>query len=145
MVPATAGDPCVFRQGCGVGLDFGLHGGQGGDVVEIDGEVLLAGEGDVGVGVVEAGHDEGAVEVDLCGGGAVIEDLGVGADVLDTAVQDSEGGDALGLVGLKTFAGEDVAVVVDDIEGRAALCVGEGRGEQESKGEGFHVVSVARE
>ncbi len=33
-------------------------------MVEVDGEFLLAGGGDVGVGVVEAGHGEGVVEVD---------------------------------------------------------------------------------
>ncbi len=52
---------------CGVGADALLHLGEGFDSVEVDGELLLACVGDVGVGVVEAGHCEGAVEVDdLC-------------------------------------------------------------------------------
>jgi len=106
--------------------------------------VLLAGVGDVGVGVVEAGHDEGAVEVDLCSGFAVGDDLIVGASGDNAAVEDSEGGDVFGMRSVQVFAGEDVAVVIDDVEGQAALGVGEGRGEHESKGEGFHVVSVAR-
>ncbi len=55
----------------GVGADAGEHVGEGGGVVEVDGELLLAGGGDVGVGVVEAGHGEGAVEVDDLGVGAV--------------------------------------------------------------------------
>jgi len=88
----------------------------------------------VGVGVVEAGHDEGAVEVDLGDGFTVGEDLRVGAGVLDAAVEDSESGDVLGVAGLEAFAGEDVAVVVDDVEGRAALCAGKGGGERKGKG-----------
>ncbi len=52
----------------GVGADALLHLGEGGRAVEVDGELLLAGVGDVGVGVVEAGHGEGAVEVDDLGG-----------------------------------------------------------------------------
>ena len=55
-------------QGGGVGADAVLHLGEGGDVVEVDGELVAAGVGHVGVGVVEAGHGEGAVEVDDLGG-----------------------------------------------------------------------------
>jgi len=86
------------------------------------------------VGVVEAGHDEGPVEIDLGGGLAVGEDLGVGAGVLDTSVEDSEGCDAFGVVGLEAFAGEDVAVVVDDVEGQATLGAGERGDERKGKG-----------
>ncbi len=70
VVPASAGNPCSGRESGGEGADAGLHLGEGGDVVEVDGELVAAGVGHVGVGVVEAGHDEGAVEVDyFCGGG----------------------------------------------------------------------------
>ena len=67
------------------------------DADEVDGEFLAAGFADVGVGVVEAGHREGAVEVDDLGLGAFeFEDFGVGAGGEDFSVGDGEGGDFCG-------------------------------------------------
>ena len=96
---------------------------------------MQAGVGDVGVGVVEAGHGEGAVEVDLvCLGGGALEDVGVGAGEDDAVAGDAEGLDALrcGVVvdGVEADAGEDVAVVVDGV---AALGVGDGEDAEEAE------------
>ena len=97
VVPTAAEDPCVrVVEGFSVGGDAGLHFGERGDAVEVGGEALQAGVGDVGVGVVEAGHGEGAVEVDLvCLGGGAPEDFGVGAGEDDAVAGDAEGLDAL--------------------------------------------------
>ena len=106
-------------------------------------ESVAAGVGDVGVGVVEAGHGEGAVEVDLVrlGGGAP-QDFGVGAGEDDAVAGDADGLDALrcGVVvdGVEADAGEDVAVVVDGV---AALGVGGGEDAEEAEQcGGLHVV-----
>ncbi len=88
----------LSREGFGVGGDAGLHVGEGGGAVEVGGEAIEAGVGGVGVGVVEAGHGEGAVEVDLLGvGSGAGEDGGVGAGEDDAAGGDAEGLDALGV------------------------------------------------
>ncbi len=70
VVPSSTFDPCAGFGGGDVGADALLHLGEGVDADEVDGELLAAGFADVGVGVVEAGHREGAVQVD---------DLGLGA------------------------------------------------------------------
>ena len=64
VVPAAALEPGLGFGLGGVDANALLHLGQGFDSVEVDGELLLAGCGHVGVSVVEAGHREGAVEVD---------------------------------------------------------------------------------
>ncbi len=95
VVPAGADDPCARRQGRRIGSDGLLHGGEGWDVVEIDREALLAAAGHVGVGIVEAGHDEASREVDDLGvGAAESEDFSVSADGDDGGVGDSDGLDA---------------------------------------------------
>ena len=76
--------------------------------------------GDVGVRVVEAGHDEGAVQIDLlCGGRGAGEHGVVGAGDDDAIALDADGADALGRIavvdGVETYAGENVAVVVDGV------------------------------
>jgi len=64
VVPAAAGDPLTCVQSGSIGFDFGLHRTERWDVIQIDRKRVLAGGGHVGVGFVEAGHDESAVEVD---------------------------------------------------------------------------------
>ena len=101
-----------------------MHLGERGDAVEVGGEALQAGVGDVGVGVVEAGHGEGAVEVDLVRlRRGAFQDVGVGAGEDDAVGGDAEGLDALRcgvVVGVEADAGEDVAVVVDGVGGFCA-------------------------
>jgi len=81
VVPAGADDPLSGFGGGDVGLDAGEHVGEGDGSVQVDGEFLLAGGGDVGVGVVEAGHDEGSVEVgDLSVRAAQLEQVGIRTD-----------------------------------------------------------------
>ena len=95
MVPAGADEPDTSGLGGGVGLDAVEHGGEGGNAVEVDSELLLAGGGDVRVGVVEAGHDEGTGEIDDLRVGALeLEDVLVRADGDDGGIGDGEGGDA---------------------------------------------------
>ena len=139
VVPACSYDPCTGLCGGDVAGDAGLHVREGGGAVQVYGELLLAGGGDVGMGVVEAGHDEGAVEVDdrsLRGA----ELVGFGTDGEDAAVGDGEGGDDLGIGVAEMGAGEDLAVGVD---GR----LGGERGEKQQECEGFergHVCSLLR-
>ena len=61
VVPASAADPCSGGESGGEGANALLHLGEGGDMVEVDGELIAAGVGDVSVGVVEAGRCEGVV------------------------------------------------------------------------------------
>ncbi len=67
VVPAAAEEPVAVSGGGGVVADAVLHLGEGVDAFEVDGELFAAGVGDVGVGVVEAGHGEGVVQVDDSG------------------------------------------------------------------------------
>jgi hypothetical protein len=95
----------------------------------------------VGVGVVEAGHREGAFEVDdVCPGPFEFENVGVGACGEDFSTGDREGGDfgrgCGGIVLAEVNAGEDVAVKEDGV-GRLRLgerCQKEDCAERE----GFH-------
>ncbi len=89
---------------------------------EVDGELLAAGFADVGVGVVEAGHGEGSVEVDDLGLRAFeFEDFGVGAGGDDFSFGDGEGCDfgwgGGGVVCAEVGAGEYVAVDEDGVRG----------------------------
>ncbi len=138
LVPAAAEDPGAGVGGGGESLDALEHIGEGACTGEIDGEhLLLAGGEEVDMGVVEAGHDEGAVEVDdrrvrgFCG-----EDLAVGACGGDDAVADGKGGNVGGGGGgvgcLEVCAGEDPAAGVDGVgacgAGRGGETDGNGRG-----------------
>ena len=72
------------------------------------------------MGVVEAGHGEGAVEVDDLGvGGFELQDFGVGADGEDGAIAGGDGSDASGRgIGVRRpemRASEDVAVDEDRV------------------------------
>src|SRR3984885_15173557 len=145
VVPASALEPGAGFCGVGVGFDALLHLGEGFCVVEVDGEFLLAGGGDVGVGDVEAGHGEGAVQVDdLCLGSLCFEHVGVGACGQDFAVGDGEGGYLCrgegGVVGAEVSAGKDVAVDIDGVGRRCLVGLGVGQGcEQDGEeGQGFH-------
>ena len=94
--------------------------------IEVDGQFQAAGTADVGMGVVEAGHGEGAVEVDDPGLGSLeLEQVGVGACGGDFSVGDGECGDFCGggggVVGAEVGTGEDVAV---EEEGVGCLRVG---------------------
>ena len=76
----------------------------------------------MGVGVVEAGHREGTVEVDDLGFRALeLEDFGIGARREDFSVGDGEGSDLCrggrGVVGTEVGAGEDIAVDQDCVGG----------------------------
>ncbi len=122
MVPAGAEDPGAGFCGGGVDADALEHVGERRGGVEIDGEFLLAGAGHVGVGVVEAGHDEGSGEVDDLGVGALqLEDVGVVADSGDRGVGDRERGDAgrreRGVGCGEVRAGEDAGVDEEGIGG----------------------------
>ena len=134
VVPSAAEDPCAGSRGFWRRRRCGLHFGERGDAGEVDGEALQAGVGEVRVGVVEAGHGEGAVQVDLCALGAAPEDVVVGAGEDDAVAGDGEGLDALrwGVVveGVEADAGEDVAVEVDGV---AALGVGGGEDAEEAE------------
>ncbi len=136
LVPTAADDPCAGREGRCVGTNLGEHRGERGYVVEIDGKALLAGKGDVGVRVVEAGHGEGAVEVDAGGVGVFErEDLLIGAGGDDRAGSDGDSGYAGGscgrVAGFEARAGEDVAVEEDGVR---RLCRGAANAD-ESDGE----------
>jgi hypothetical protein len=92
---------------------------------EVDREALLAGLRHVCVRVVEAGHGEGAVEVDdLCLGALQGEDGGVVSGRDDAALVNGEGVDAGGrrrlVGGAKVRAGEDFAVEEEGV-GRGLL------------------------
>ncbi len=120
VVPSSALNPCAGFGGCDVGADALLHLGEGADADEVDGEPLAASFADVGVGVVEAGHGEGAVEVDDLGFRAFeLEDGRVFACCDDFSFDDGQGGDfgwGGGWVVLaEVGAGEDVAVEIDDV------------------------------
>jgi len=141
VVPSSALNPCAGLGGCDVGADALLHLGEGADADEVDGEFLAAGFADVGVGVVEAGHREGSVQIDDCGFGAFeLQDLGVGACGYDFSVGDGEGGDlgggCGGVAGPEVGAGEDVAVEEDGVGGLGLD--GYRGGKQDGDGEGFH-------
>ena len=128
VVPSSALDPCAGFGGGDVDADALLHLGEGVDADEVDGELLAAGFADVGVGVVEAGHGEGAVEVDDLGLGAFeFQEVGVGAGGEDFSVGDGDGGDlgggCGGVVWAEVGAGEDVAVEEDGV---GCLRLGEG-------------------
>ena len=96
----------------------------------------------MGVGVVETGHGECAVEVDDVGlRTSKFKDVGVGACGKDFSLSDGECGDfgrgGGGVVLAEVGAGEDVAVKEDGVGG--GLRVGHGCGEEEgAEGEGFH-------
>ncbi len=127
-------DPGAGLGGGDVGADALLHLGERVDADEVDGELLAAGLADVGVGVVEAGHGEGALEVDDLRLRALeFEDVGVGARGEDFSVGDGEGGDSGrgggGVVLAEVGSGEDVAVEEDGVGG--GLGVGCCRGEKE--------------
>ncbi len=136
MVPAGAEDPGAGSGGGGVDADALEHVGERRGGVEVDGEFLLAGAGHVGVGVVEAGHDEGAGEVDDLSVGALqLEDVGVAADCGDGGVGDGEGGDA-GRVGERSAAGEvgageDAGVDEDGVRGGVLRADGRRQAEEE--------------
>ena len=144
VVPSSALDPCAGFGGGDVGADALLHLGEGVDADEVDGELLAAGFADVGVGVVEAGHGEGAVEVDDLGLGAFeFQDGGVGACGEDFSVGDGDRGDfgwgCGGVVGAEVGAGEDVAVEVDGVW-RRGCCAEASAGDERgcARREGFH-------
>ncbi len=107
-------------------LGCALHVGERAGAVEVDGELLAAGLGDVGVGVVEAGHGEGAVEVDELGFGALeLEEISASVPMammvpLATARAVTRAGVAQVSPGAEVGAGEDVAVEVDGIGGGGA-------------------------
>ncbi len=67
VIPAAALNPLAGLGGGDIFGDAILHIGERGGVVEVDREFLLAGFGHVGVGVIEAGHDEGSGEIDDLG------------------------------------------------------------------------------
>ena len=122
VIPSSALDPGAGFGGGDVGADALLHLGEGVDADEVDGEFRAAGFADVGVGVVEAGHGEGAVEVDDLGLRAFeFEEGGVVAGGEDFSVGDGEGGDPgggwRGVVVAEVGAGEDVAVEEDGVGG----------------------------
>src|SRR5215469_10379257 len=97
VVPACSFEPCSCGLPGGVVADALLHLGEGLGAVEINGELLLAGSCDVGVGVNEAGHYEGAVEIDdFCLRGLELEEVCVGACCDDLSACDGHGGDASG-------------------------------------------------
>ncbi len=108
--------------GVGVGLDLGEHFREGFDASEIDVELGLAGTPQVGVGVVEAGKEEGAgvcrVEVVEDGLGAgEAGDFVVGADGENFAAADGDGLDGLRFVVREAVAGVNDAVEEDDVGG----------------------------
>src|SRR5205814_9078472 len=71
VIPPAALDPGVGLRGGDVGADALLHLGKRVEADEVDGQLHPSGLGDVGMGVVEAGHCEGALEVDDLGLGAL--------------------------------------------------------------------------
>lgn len=130
VVPAAALEPGAGLGFGGVGADALLHLGKGSDSIEVDGELLAAGGGHVGVGIVEAGHCEGVVQVDDAGlRGLQFEDLGIGAGGEDLSFGDGQGldfcGGGGGVVGAEVGAGEDVAMEVNGVR-RSLLRLGEG-------------------
>jgi len=149
VVPAAAFEPDAGPGFGGVGADALLHLGEGFDSVEVDGELLLSSGGHVGVGVVEAGHREGAVEVDDAGlWGFQLEDLGVSSGGENFSVGDGEGLNFCGgggwVVGTEMGSGEDISVEIDGVR-RGILCLSEGGEEQDcGESEGFHEWSVSR-
>ncbi len=120
VIPVAAREPVAGRRGVGGGLDFGEHVGEGFDAGEVDVELGAAGAAEVGVGIVEAGEDEGAggggVEIVENGfGSGEARDVFGGADGENFAATDGDGFDDLRLVFRESFAGVDDAVEVDDI------------------------------
>ena len=123
VVPAAAKDPLapLTRFGGGdVGADTGLHLREGTRADEIHRQPLLAGAGHVGVRVVEAGHGEGALEVDdvrLLSFESQHRRVCAYRD--DTAACDGQrgdtAGDGIGVTHAQAGAGEDVAVEEDRV------------------------------
>ena len=121
--------------------------------MEVGGEVVEAGFGDVGVGVVEARHREVAGEVDDFGVRAFEgEHLVVAADGDDVAVSDGEGvharGNGIVVVGLQVNASEDLAMKEEGVGGGRLWLLAVG-GNQEGErcaeeGEAAHDLSLVR-
>ena len=148
VVPASALEPWPGGERWRRSRGCALHLGEGWDVVEVDGELVAAGVGDVGVGVVETGHGEGAVEVDdFCLWGFEFQDVGVGSGGQDFSVGCGDGGDVgrggAGVRLAEVGAGEDVAV---DVDGVGELGQGDrgGGAEDRNDGKGFHVVECIK-
>ena len=70
VIPVAAGEPVAGGRGVGGGLDSCEHLGEGFDAGEIDVELGAACAAEVGVGIVEAGKDEGTG----AGGVEIVED-----------------------------------------------------------------------
>ena len=125
LVPAAAHDPLARASVGHVAADTVLHFGERARTDQVDRELLLARLGHVGVRVVEAGHGEGASEVDdhrvrAC----QRQDVGILAYVCDRSPTDGKGRDAtgrwIGVVLLQFNASEDIAVNKNGI-GRSRL------------------------
>ncbi len=144
VVPAAAEDPCMrIVESLRVGGDARLHLGERRDAVEVGCKALQAGVGDVRVGVVEAGHREGAVEVDLLRfGRGALQDFVAGAGEYDAVTGDADGLHSLrcGVVldRVQADAGEDVAVVVDGVAA-LGVCGGGEYAEDAEQSCGLHV------
>ena len=156
VVPAAAGEPGAGRgslRGC---ADAGLGVSERAGAGEVDREADVAGLAEVNVGIVEAGHHEGAMEVDDLRGRAAEagEEIGFGTGVEDIAVENGERVHVDRAVGGERGAGEDVSVRVDGLcyggvrgrlcrgcEGRA--CCEQTRGGKAEQGREAHSGSVA--
>ncbi len=146
VVPSSALNPGAGFGGGDEGADALLHLVEGVDADEVDGESLAARFADVRVGVVDAGHREGAVQVDdLSLRAFELQDLGVSACGYDFSVGYGQGGDfgwgRGGVGGAEVGAGEDVAVEDDRVGGLdLGLGLGGCRGGKQDgcEREGFH-------
>ncbi len=116
VVPVAAGEPVSRGSGLGEEVDFSEHFGERFYAGEIDVELGLASAAKVGVGVVEAGKDEGtgAVRVEIV-------ETGVGAGEPGDLIRGADGqhlasADGDGLHALRLVLGEALAGVYDASE-----------------------------
>lgn len=112
-------DPVAFRGALGL-LAQHLQGPtQGGHAVPAQGVVVAAFVEHVGVGVDDAGDQATTAGIDDFGvGGFQAKYVGIGADRVDAAVLDGQGGCG----GLSGVAGVDLGVVDDQVGAWGSLC-----------------------
>ncbi len=105
------------------------------DFVQVNGELDAPGIAEMGVSIVEAGHDEGAVQVnDLRRGPFPLLDVGIASRGNDHTIFYRESRDALRLCGFKVHTSQNIPVVVDEVGDWQGLSLSEeGTGNQKKR------------
>ncbi len=114
MVPTAAQEP-LSRRSCGCGSTHpAQHLSQRSAAGEIDRELEAPRIGEMHVGVIDAGHHEGPMEVEEPGPRLLLaQNRRIVADGDDLMVSHGDGRDPLRAGGAKACAGKNISVVVD--------------------------------